>query len=294
MAVPQEVIDYFTSGAGAGYNPLGGLLGQHNSLFKDSSGQYWRGQFEGGSPAGDSSDGGGWYLSDIRTTTPTGVQLGVSEDIYGLDGASRGSYVPKKEADSLAKGLAMVAGAGFGLNALGGMVASGAAGAGGGFVPSGGISAGYSPAADGLIGSAAGGGGAAAGGLDLGGGLFMGADGAITGALPASPSALSNAGILQSVGASGGSGGLLGNLGKVSAGDALKMGGLLGGAGAGRQQGGSNAAPQLPYTGTPYTMPELTPQETTPDGLLTPKGYKNSGGWRFGPTSSETIRGLLG
>jgi len=130
--VPQDVLDYFQSAGRP--DPIAALMnpGSNNGVFQGSDGRYWRGQWEGGAPTSDASDGGSPYLSDIRTTTPEGVKLGVEEQIFGLDGSYRGSYVPRKEATPLLQGVLQVVGTAMGMGALlPGAAGAGAAGAGG-------------------------------------------------------------------------------------------------------------------------------------------------------------------
>jgi hypothetical protein len=136
-------------------------------------------------------------------------------DAYDKDGKFVGNRMSYTDGDKgFQKMGVMSALAMLGLGAAGGLfggAAGGLGGSGAGFVGEGaasGIGAWDGALAGASSGSAAlGGAGAAGGAIDLGGGLGMGADGAITGATPGAASGLTNAGIMESVGAGAGSAG---------------------------------------------------------------------------------------
>lgn len=155
-------------------------------------------------------------------------------------------------------------------------------------------------------GAAAGAGaGAGAGALDLGGGIVMGADGAITGATPFVTSGLTNAGILDSIGASGlGAGGVTSAMGAgtgtLDLGGGITMGadGSIGGAmpfststlsNAGILDSvGASALNTLPPPVSPGGTPSTSPG-TTPNSSLIP-GVPNSTLGALAPV----VGGLLG
>lgn len=190
------------------------------------------------------SPDGRWQLSYLQG--PNGpeyqlndlVQGGPGEPFYTFDSAGKLKDVRVgAKAMSGGQGLALVGLSAIGMGALGAMTggASAAAGAGG---------------------TAAGAG--AAGLTDLGGGLFLTADGAITGAASSLGGFSSNAGILSSIGAGGGASAMGGAGGGFM--EALKAGAstLLGGGGGGGGIGGAMSwtdwiSPVMQLVGGAYT-----------------------------------------
>lgn len=184
------------------------------------------------SPGGQSGDNGlsnpFYAVERDKYGNPVGIDLhlpgrGPGEDFYRYDTQGNFKSVAKgAKATPIAQGILQVALAGAGMAGLGALAAGGAAGSGTAM-------------------------GAGAGLTDLGGGLFMTADGAIVGASSSLGAFPTNAGIMSSIGAGGSGLGELGALGADFGGN--WFGSVPQGSGFGLSAGGE-LAPVSTYGGS--------------------------------------------